>query len=377
MPVYKDTDKKTGEIRWRYRFAYNGKRYGGSAPRESNTARSAKALEKQHSENLIARRYTGKMPTVKEFSERFLKHQKARTKPLTHAQQESTMRLHLVARLGALKIDHIHKEQIDEMVTAWRAGNKPKTINTRLGTLRGMLSLAVAWKIIPELPEFEFLDDPQATPRFLTDTEQAQLLAAAQPQWRSMMLVALRTGLRIGELRGLHWGDVDLDRRVIQVRRTDPGRRTMDATSPKGKRERTVPLTNEAVAVLAEMRPADAKFGDFVWGALMKREGETRTRARSETGCTHGMKFARKAAKLRGVGWHTLRHTYASALVMRGVPLRTIQGWLGHSSIVQTEKYSHLSPDYGYAAANVLDTPLAPAEVGQPATKLLGAPSRE
>lgn len=377
MPTYKDTDKKTGEIRWRYRFSYNNKRYGGTAPKENNTARAAKLMEKRHSENLIARRYTGKMPLVREFSERFLLHQKARTKPLTHVQQSATMRLHVNAEIGGLKVDHVDKEIVDKLVTKWSADSKPKTINTRLGTLRRMLSLAVDWKLIREVPEIEFLEEDDISPRFLTDQEAAELVRAAQPQWRSMILVALRTGLRIGELRGLQWLDVDLVRRVIQVRRTDPGRRKMDATSPKGKRERTVPLTNDAVDVLTSIRPEVTKPTAFVWPALLKRSGEIRMRARSEKGCWHGITFAALAAGLEDVGWHTLRHTYASHLVMRGVPIRTVQAWLGHSSIVMTEKYSHLSPDYGHAAANVLDTPLAPAALNQPATKLLGEPPRE
>lgn len=123
---------------------------------------------------------------------------------------------------------------------------------------------------------------------------------------------------------------------VVNVNRTDPGRRTMDATAPKSNRFRTVPLTADTVALLAEMRPKDAKGTAWVWPALLRRGGETRARARSEKGCWHGIERAARKAGLADVAWHTLRHTYASHLVMRGVPIRTIQKWLGRPTILPT-----------------------------------------
>lgn len=379
MAAYKDVDAKTGEIRWRYRFAYNGQRFSGSTPRAHNTKKAAEKIEREMLERLIARQYLGKMPTVREFAPRFLEHQKARTKPLTYEQQSGVVENHIVPIIGPTRLDHVDKEQIDRLVTAWSSSLAPKTINTRLGTVRRMLSLAVEWGYIARIPRFAFLKISNSTPRFLSDAECQALIDAALPQWRPMIVVALRTGLRIGELRGLQWDDVDFRRRVIQVRRTDPGRKTMDATSPKGNRERTVPLTNDAIDALASIKPAKPRATDWVWPALLKRSGETRSRARSEKGCWHGIDLARIAAKLENVdGWHTLRHTYASHLVMRGVPIRVVQQWLGHASIKETEKYSHLAPEHGYEAANLLDVPLANPETNyQHRTKQLGKGERE
>lgn len=368
MPVYKDTDRK-GETRWRYRFAYNGERHSGSAPKGSNTKRAAERLEREHLERLMERRYVGRMPTVREFASRFLDHQAARTKPLTQQQQRATIEHHVVPRFGAIKLDRFGLEQIDQLITEWSEVHKPKTINTRLGTIRRMLSLAVEWDIIPKVPRIRFVRIPKSTPRWLTDDEAASLVAETEPQWREMVVVALKTGLRIGELRGLQWADVDLARRVIQVRRTDPGRRTIEATAPKGNRERTVPLSPDAATALRDLRPEKARASEFVWPALLRRQGETRSRARSEKGCWHAIDRAAKRARLADVGWHTLRHTYASHLVMRGVPLRQIQTWLGHASITETEKYSHLAPEFGHAAADLIDTPLGPDLVRQPGTK--------
>ncbi len=369
--------KKHSDGRWRYRFAFDGRRYSGSAPKGNNTKLIAGKLEKKHIEKLEANTYTGKMPTVAEFGARFLEFQKARTKPLTQVQQNATIHQHLIPKHGRKRLDEFDKNKIDDLVTAWATNSKPKTINTRLGTIRRMLSLAVEWNFLARIPKVQFLREDDDTPRFLTDAEARSLVEKAEPQWQSMMIVALRTGLRVGELRGLQWGDIDFARRVLEVKRTDPGRRTMEATSPKGKRSRTVPLTNDAIEALRGIDADRRKSNDWIWPALLKRAKETRSRARSEKGAWAAITRAAKKAKLTDVGWHTLRHTYASALVMRGVPIRHIQKWLGHASVKETEKYSHLSPDAGHDAVNALDVPLAPDQLRQTATKSLPEGDRE
>jgi integrase len=250
MPVYKDS-----RGRWRFRFFRAGLRYSGSAPASANTKRAAETLERASLERVIAGRHQGPAPTVHAFAPRFLAHQAARTKPLT--QQKATVTNLIVPLLGHLRLDEVDKAQIDQLVTAWRESLAPKTINARLGTLRRMLSLAVEWNLIQRVPKIQFLRLPKERPRFLTDAEARGLVAAAEPLWKAMILVALRTGLRVGELRGLQWSDVDFGRRVITVRRTDPGRPRLDSTAPKGNSQREVPLSPEAATEL-ELLPRPA-----------------------------------------------------------------------------------------------------------------------
>jgi site-specific recombinase XerD len=68
-----------------------------------------------------------------------------------------------------------------------------------------------------------------------------------------------------------------------------------------------------------------------------------------------------QAGGLRRIGWHVLRHTFASHLVMRGVPLKAIQELLGHASIEMTMRYAHLAPDVAREAVKLLDAPAPPA----------------
>src|SRR5690606_37493512 len=138
-----------------------------------------------------------------------------------------------------------------ELSAQWLArGATPRTVNTRLGVVARMLSVAVELEILIGSPKPRYLRVPKRFPRFLSDDEARRLLAAAADQWRPMILVGLRTGMRVGELRGLRWSDVDFPRGVIVVRRNDPGRPDMPVTTKKSGSERLVALSPESLAVL-------------------------------------------------------------------------------------------------------------------------------
>lgn len=358
MPPYKDS-----KGRWRWRLQHNGKRYSGSTTKANNTRAAAERLEKVTSDKLERQQFTGVVPTVTEFAARFLEYQTGHTSQLTQESQRFHVELHIVPSvLGKLRLDAIGVVHIDQVVLEWKRTAAASTINTRLDTLQRMLALAAEWKFIASAPKIKRLPkaDVEEAVRFLTDAEGARLIDAAAPQWRSMILVALRTGLRIGELRGLKWSDVNLDTRSIRVARTDPGRPDMKANSPKSGKGRSVPMTDDVHRRLSEL----PRTSEWVWPALEYR-GLPRKGPRSASGCFHGIRAAVERAGLTEpdpdnlIAWHTLRHTYASALVMRGVSLKTIQELLGHASYKQTEVYAHLAPGFAHhAAVQALDTPL-------------------
>lgn len=367
MPSYKS--KKDG--RWRYRFAFRNKRYSGSTAKAYNTQRAADMLERRHLELLEARRFTGKMPTVAEFSVQFLAFQETNTKQLTYTLHETIVRVHVIPHVGKEPLEQLDTAKVVQLMLTWREKAAPRTVNTRTGVVLRMLALGVEWGILARVPKVKLLKIEEDHPRFLSDAEGAELAEAAGKQrkpaghrWRTMVIVALRTGLRIGELRGLKWADVELDNGLLRVRRTDPGIPDLDPNAPKGNRPRTVPLTDDAIAALrawrelVPARPSDYVFpGDTVW------RDERADRGMSETGCQRAIRAAvTKAGIANGseVSWHTLRHTFASQLVMRGVPLRAVQELLGHASIRQTERYAHLAQGFtNRALVAALDIPMA------------------
>jgi integrase len=157
-----------------------------------------------------------------------------------------------------------------------------------------------------------------------------------------MITVALTTGLRQGELLALRWEDVDPTRGRLLVRRAVA--RGVVAT-PKSGKSREIPLNEKPLAALKLQRHlrGELVFCDDAGKMLCKGA------------CKWPVWTACKRAGLRRVGWHTLRHTFASHLVTRRAPLKAVQDLLGHSTIEMTIRYSHLSPDVRKDAVRLLD----------------------
>lgn len=357
MPTYKDKDG-----RWRFRFSYKKKRYGGTTPIGANLERVAAKMERELLDKLVGNRFTGVMPTVKQFIVQFLDYQRARVRPLTYKNERSNLTIHVEPHIGGLTLDAVTVADVDGLVTRWAKTAMASSINTRLAALGAMFTRAVEWKYIEHGPKIPVLKVPKRTPRFLSRDEATTLIAAAQPRfesrdygWRAMIVVGIRTGMRIGELRGLQWTDVDFDGERVVVRRTDPGKRGFASNDPKGGKFRVLPLASDARAALLEhLEKSRARLGArwrpemWVWpGTLVNDEGALRTLG----GCQSAMKRIAGRAQLRKVTWHTLRHTFASWLVMDGVSLSAVQELLGHESIRMTEVYAHLAPSYARNAA--------------------------
>jgi integrase len=115
--------------------------------------------------------------------------------------------------------------------------------------------------------------------------------------------------------------------------------------TPKSGRAREVPLSPETVKALKQHRHLRGELVFCTDAGRMFRKNETK----------HPLWRACKRAGLRLIGWHALRHTFASHLTMRGVPLKAIQELLGHATIEMTMRYSHLSPEVRRDAVIMLD----------------------
>ena len=113
----------------------------------------------------------------------------------------------------------------------------------------------------------------------------------------------------------------------------------------RNSRNRELPLSGDALAALKTQRHLK---GELVFCAESGR-------AFKENECKWPMWRACKKAGLRKISWHVLRHTFASHLVMKGVPLKAVQELMGHATIEVTLRYSHLSPEVGRGAVQLLD----------------------
>ncbi len=217
-----------------------------------------------------------------------------------------------------------------------RKGARAHTINFEIGTLRTIFNMAIKWGFMRENPTKAVVKlkvNDSKKPRFLTKEECRRLLENSPTTLRNIFYVFLNTGMRKAELENLEWSDIDFKRRKIKIQRKD-------FWTPKTG-EREIPINQGTYDLLAKlMKENDTGLeSDFVFPH--RDGGRIKDKLREQL-----IKIAQKA-KIEGLTkLHSLRHTYASHLVMNGVDLPTVQKLMGHSDIQTTMIYSHLAPDH-------------------------------
>ena len=290
--------------------------------------------------------------TLAQFAPRFLKiYVKIKNRQSEYDSKESKLRVHLLPAFGHLPLNQITSVKIAEFVADNvqdddGEGLQPKTINNILTTLNMALKKAVEWGDLAVVPKIEWqeVDEDELDFTFLEfDEARALLGAATEPIWAEMVLVAMRTGLRLGELRGLRASDVDLKRKVLRVRKSVY---KMLVGKPKTKASRRdVPLCDSAAKALKTRLAARHKL------VFCNDDGSRLTKEQ----CKWPLWRVCKAAGIDRIGWHVMRHTFASHLVMRGRSLKEVQELMGHKSMKMTLRYAHLSLDVKRDAVAALD----------------------
>lgn len=148
------------------------------------------------------------------------------------------------------------------------------------------------------------------------------------PYLYDIILLALNTGLRRGEIFGLKWNDIDLERRIIRI------------TDTKNSEEKRVPIGDEAIRILGKIPREESPY------LFPSKKGKKLDNIANAFGT------ARNKAGLKDFRFHDLRHTFASWLMMSGVDLFTVKELMGHKDIKMTQRYAHLAPEHKMAAVN-------------------------
>jgi site-specific recombinase XerD len=245
----------------------------------------------------------------------------------------------LLARFRERAADSITAQELEQHLaqTAEESSWAPATVNRYRALISLVFRLGIESGKVKENPArlVKHRKENNSRVRWLSAEEEVRLRAVISetcPEHMPELDLALNTGLRLGELFGLVWENVNLARRVLTVSRAKNGE------------TRHVPLNGPALAALAELWQRDGGTGPVIrnadGGAL--------------TGPRYWFEPAIRDAKIRKFSWHCLRHTFASRLVMAGVDLRTVQELMGHKSIQMTVRYSHLTPKHTLAAVERL-----------------------
>lgn len=290
----------------------------------------------------------------------------------SHADNEGRYRGHVAPFFGDMPLTALTPGRILEFRGKLQArGLASRTVNLTMALVRSILRFAVANGHIGVSPTDRLgrgklmvpLEKTKLAPPIERPEDVGRLLAAltevgdrtTKPWLPPFFALLTYTGLRFGEAIALRWSDVDLDRRIITVRRSWDG-------PTKGGKQRLVPIAEALAPVLAAWRLADPWRGALVFtspdGGLFTHGSVTAWNTALWSACDR--------AGIRRIRIHDLRHVFASHFVMGGGDIFTLQRILGHSTPTLTsETYAHLASGYLSGAADRVryPEPAAPGKV--------------
>lgn len=363
MGLYRRPDSRL----WQYKFSVDGRTIVASAKTEDR--KLARAIFEQERAKYVRREKLGDIPDLrlKELIDTYLRDFSAGNKK--SYKDDCGMAATVVAFYGenamASEVTPQSLERFKAARLSKRVGDhglSRSTVNRDLNFVSGVFAKGLEWRLVPSNPakgvrRYKVHDKNRV--RYLTPDEEKRLLAVLErfPLARRLTLIALRSGLRLSEIRNLKWTDLDPATGQIIVR-----------VSKSGK-PRYVPCHPDLVDLFRSL----PKRGPYI----VTDDGE-RTKFRTTGYHTLRIDHSKpvpmfgkwrfdfgKALSLAGIRdfrFHDTRHCYASALVQRGVSLQLVAELLGHSTLTMALRYAHLSHESRVAAVNLLPRLTAPAK---------------
>jgi len=310
--------------------------------------------------------------TFKELFEKRLAHLELKPKTLRHLKSAfACKRLDDLKDMPARKIT---SENVAAVLKSLRkdngrrkGGRSDGTIRNYRATISAVFAYGVEHGYLKANPARKTAQPaaPRDRVRFLAKDEEEsirQRIRELFPEREAELDLLLHSGLRSGEAYLLTWDRVDLERGVIDV----------PLSGKTGWRQ--VPV-NSVCRQAIEALHAQSGGSQFVIPRCGPWKDDWTPGSNQNWKLGDWLRKAAGKAGILNVSPHTLRHTFASRLVMAGVDLRQVQQFLGHSSIVMTMRYAHLSPEHGKAAIEKLCAPTTSAP--KPAVRVMAAAAGE
>lgn len=332
MSVY-SKKRQDGSTAWYYCFVCDGKRYravGGA------TRTQALRMQEKVRFQVISGEYEQKKsianPMIEEFSEIYLRRRK---------HLKSYKRIDLSARtligffkgrrlgdITAGKIEDYIAKRLDD-------GVANATINRELTCLKHMYNMAIKWHDARDNPvtDVTFLKEPPGRTRYLLEDDAKHLIDHASAFLKPVIITALNTGMRLGEIMHLTWNQVHIERVL------DP---YLELTETKNNKARHIPLNDDMIKLLEGVQKRD---DDFVFHGSLGQPLKCIKVA---------WQNALRKSGITDFRFHDLRHTFASHFIMKGGDLLTLKEILGHSSMKMVERYAHLASAHKRRQINVL-----------------------
>jgi integrase len=354
---------RNGVVRWRVRVELppdpvTGRRRGSM--KTFKTVAAAKAARASWTTEI--ERGTAIDPprmTVGEYLAQWLETVRPNVNPATYASYECISRSRIVPIIGTVPLQKLTALRVQGMYTTLLTGPRGdgkqgrrsnRTVRMAHVLLKQAFKQAMRWRLVPH-NVIDDVDPPRAVrPRvecWDEDEARAFLTVTEGDGYGALWITALHTGMRLGGLLALQWGDVDLRKGVIHVRR---GGSDDDTKSQAGRHN---PEAIEALQAQGEARPLPIASTALVFTSIAGTpldQGNVRRRFYT---------LVRKAG-LKNITIHGLRHTHATLLLLHGVDIKTVSMRLGHASIqITLDTYAHVLPQMEEKAAAAIGAALA------------------
>jgi integrase len=302
--------------------------------------------------------------TVGQLLDRWLESSKGKTGERTHEERERIVKNHLRPRVGNLKLAKVNALHVEGLASDMRRdGASAWTVQHAAVVFGTALGHAVRLKLIPSNPAMAVAKPkvPAKEMRCLTDRQAKELLDAAKGQnVYPLLVLALATGCRQGELLGLKWDDIDLKAGALTLRRSlSQTKAGFVLKEPKtAASRRTISLPDFALVVLTEHKAAQLKAGLLAAPVFCTRTGNHLGKRNTIRAFQAVVKRAKTIPA--GLRFHDLRHTHASLLLSKGQSLRAVSQRLGHSNPAMTLRvYAHCLPSDDAKLAEALGQMMA------------------
>ncbi len=237
-----------------------------------------------------------------------------------------------------LMLSEITVKVVEDYKSFFSEGREKATVNRALAVLKHFFFCCIKWKYVEDNPvcSVKMYKVDNARQRFLELNEIEALLSAcdncdAKAKYlKSIVLIALNTGMRRGEIMTLKWENIDIPRKIIYTGITKNGEK------------QTKQMNEELVGVFKSLTPLRAQGDKYFFNTYIFTNKE----GKQIIDIKKSFKSALKRAGLTGVTFHTLRHTFASHLIMKTGNIMLVKKSLGQKCVAMAERYSHLSPDF-------------------------------
>jgi integrase len=331
---------------------------------------------RQQLAKIIAERDSGlvfdaKNLTVGEYLDRWLRDSVRDTvRPSTYERQEQLVRLHIKPALGRLKLKSLTPAHVQGLYRdRMDSGLSPATVHKIHVVLHKALSQAVRWSLIPR-DAAEAVKAPRPAPDEIRPLNREQVNALLEGvranRLEALYVLAVTTGMRQGELLGLKWEDVDLNKCVVRIRHTltRTGSRLRLGEPKTKKSRRTIQLTGRALEALRAHRKRQLEERMVHAGLWEENDLVFATQVGTFINPSNlrrrSFKPLLEKANLPPIRFHDLRHTAATLLLIQGVHPKYVQELLGHATIsITLDTYSHILPSMGDQTARAMEAALS------------------